>query len=297
MSKLEHIATFIAVVEENGFAAAARKKGLSTAAISRQIARLEATLSVQLLQRTTRQLTLTDLGAQYYHHCKNAVKQFTEAENAITGGKDEPAGLINITSSRYFAVKYLIPHLPEFMAAYPKLRINLELAERFPDLAQEGIDLLFGVSLEGPAGLVRRQVTTTRYVLCAAPAYLKKFGVPQTPKELSQHRYITHSIRKPANILTFKGGKEMYIEPILQLNDTRAMRECALKGMGIVKLHEYMVTSELENRRLIEVLPAYAEPQQPVYLYYQQTRYLPLKIRRFIDFYVPRIVKISKTTK
>jgi DNA-binding transcriptional LysR family regulator len=286
MSKLERISTFISVVEENGFAAAARKQGVSTAAVSRQVSRLEADLKAELLQRTTRQLSLTAIGANYYQQCKQALVGIDEAEKAIAGSLDEPTGELRVTSNRYSAMQYLIPHLPQFMALYPRLQVHLELAERFPDLAKENVDLLFGVSIEGPEELVRRQVATTRYVLCASPAYLEKHGFPKTPAELNKHFYITHSMRKPDNSVVFKGGKTVYVKPHLWLNDSGAMYECAIQGMGIVYLHNYIVADALKAGLLVEVLTEFSEGVQPIYLYYRQSKYLQPKIRRFIDFYV-----------
>lgn len=288
MGKLDRIAAFIAVVEENGFAAAARKQHVSTAAMSRQIMRLEAELNVQLLVRSTRQLTLTEIGAQYYQSCKKTLAELAEAEAIIAGSQNEAQGILNVTATRYFAMVYIIPYLAEFIAQNPKLMINLELAERFPNLAQENVDLIFGVSMEGPQELVRKRVATTRYVLCASPNYLKKYGTPEKPTDLNKHRYITHSMRNPNNAVTFKDNKTVYVEPFLLLNDSRALCECAIRGMGIIKLHEYIVTDALQNGELVEILREYQEPQLPVYLYYQQKRYLQPKIRRFIDFYSSR---------
>jgi DNA-binding transcriptional LysR family regulator len=285
MSKLEQIATFIAVVEANSFAAAARKRGVSAAAISRQLANLESSLGVHLLQRTTRQLLLTDIGKQYYQQCKNTLRALNEAEDLIADSHKEATGILHVISNRYFASNHLLPRLPEFMAANPKLRVHFELAERFPDLAKENIDILFGVSIEGPAELVRKRVATTRYKFCASPAYLKKYGIPKTPADLTKHRYITHSIRKPNNILTFTNDIQIQLEPVLLLNDASAMCECAIQGMGIVKLHDYMVNTALQKGQLVEVLTAFREPEISIYLYYQQSRYLQPKIRKFIDFY------------
>lgn len=286
MSKFERISAFIAVVEENGFAAAARKKNISTAAISRQVARLEAELGSQLLQRTTRQVSLTEVGEKYYESCKKAVEDLANAEIAITGSQSAATGILSVTSSRYFAFEYIMPRLSEFMRHNSKLKIKFELAERFPDLVNENIDILFGVSMEGgPQGLIRKRVSTTRYVLCASPNYFKKYGIPKIPSDLQKHLYITHSMRKPDNVLMFKNEKEIYVEPVLWLNDSLAMRECAIKDMGIVKLHDYVVTDALQNGDLIEILSDFQEPQQSVYLYYQQSRYLQPKIRHFIDFY------------
>jgi DNA-binding transcriptional LysR family regulator len=294
MSKLERLTSFICVIETNSFAAAARKQGVSVAAISRQITALEKELGAQLLQRSTRRLALTEIGRQYYQHCKEALQDLAEAESMIAQTHTEPSGVLHVTSSRYFAKKCLVPHLAEFMKIFPKITIKFELAERMPDLAAEGIDILFGVSTAGAPEWVGRRVATTRYVLCAAPKYLKKHGAPKAPADLTQHRYITHNMRKPANVITFKDNVEIYLEPVLWLNDTRAMLECALQGIGIVKLHEYEVAEAVAKKQLIEILSKYNEGEYPIYLYYQATRYLQPKIRCFIDFYLPKLPQ-SKT--
>jgi DNA-binding transcriptional LysR family regulator len=288
MSKLERITAFIAVVEANGFAAAARQQGVSTAAISRMVSNLEADLNTQLLKRTTRSVALTEVGATYYEQAKQALSDLNSAEQVITASMAEAAGLLRITSNRYFAINHLFPDLPQFMAENPKLRVQIELAERFPDLAQEKIDIIFGVSAEGPEELVRRRVGDTRYVLCASPAYLAEHGTPQVPADLIKHRYIAHSMRKPNNVLVFKNGQSVQVEPFLFLNDSRAMSGCAMKDMGIVGLHDYVVNEALANGQLIEVLAKFQEPIKTIYLYYEKSRYLQPKIRRFIDFYVER---------
>ncbi len=285
MSKFERINTFIKVIEENGFAAAARTLQVSPAAVSKQVTKLEKSLGVQLLKRNTRRLQLTEMGEQYYLTCKQALNQVLDIETLITWDQKEPNGILRITSNRYFAENYLLPRLAEFLAYYPKITLNLELAERFPDLSQEGIDILFGVSKLGSDDLICRKVTSTRYVLCASPSYLSQYGYPQIPADLKQHRYITHSMRQPANSLTFLQQQTIYIEPFLWLNDASAMLNCALQGLGIIKLHEYMVKEALATGKLIELLPQFNEPDLPVYLYYQPSRYLQPKIRCFIDFY------------
>lgn len=285
MSKLERIATFIMVVEENGFAAAARKQGISAAAVSKQISQLEKDLQTTLLQRTTRQIALTEIGIRYYQECKKALHDLAEAETAIAGSEDRVSGILTVISSRFFAVHHILPHLPEFVAKYPQLKLKLELAERFPNLAEEGIDLLFGTSLEGPEDLVRKRVAMTRYVVCGAPSYLAQYGTPQVPTDLCKHRYITHSMRRPDNIVHFKDDQKVCITPCLWLNDSRAMRECAIRGMGLIRLHHYVVADALLSGELVEVLAEYQRPEVPVYLYYQQSRYLNPKIRHFIDFY------------
>ena len=173
MSTLAQITAFISVVEEQGFAAAARKLGVSTAAISRQIAHLESELKAQLLRRSTRRLDLTEIGSQYYQHVKRTMVELHEAELAISS-QNEATGLLYVNTGRYYAMEYILPKLPEFMRLNPKLQIKLEFAERYSDFAQESIDIIFGSTLEHAPDLVQRRVGTTRFVLCASPAYLEQ---------------------------------------------------------------------------------------------------------------------------
>ncbi len=286
MNKLECITSFIAVIEENSFAGAAKKHRVSTAAISRQITALEQDLGAQLIIRTTRRLSLTEIGTEYYQQCKKTLADLQEAEEAVKGSQKEATGLLHVMSNRYFSEKMILPRLRSFMQQNPKCQIKLSVAERFPDLVTEEIDLILGVSLEGPPGLVQRKIATTRYVLCASPDYLKKQGTPNTPADLINHHYITHSMRVPDNVITFDDDQKIYIEPILFLNDALTMRDCALQGLGIVKLHDYMVNDDLKSKKLIEILPKYNRTQIPVFLYYQKKRYLQPKIRKFIDFFI-----------
>lgn len=285
MPHFSQISAFITVVEQNSFAAAARQLSVSTAAVSRQVARLEADLNVQLLYRTTRRVSLTEMGAEYYQQCKKVLEGLAEAERTISASQAMAKGTLSITSSRYFALQYLLPRLPKFMAQNPKLEIKLELAERFPDLEKEDIDLIFGMSMPKSLDLVQKRVADTRYVLCASPGYLKKYSSPKIPEDLRQHRYLTHSMRRPDNTIILKNNREMTVRPFLQINDSQGLRDCTIQGMGIVQLHDYMVSDALKDGRLIELLKDFSPSQQPVYLYYQQSRYLQPKIRRFIDFY------------
>jgi DNA-binding transcriptional LysR family regulator len=207
----------------------------------------------------------------------------------LKGSQSEPTGTLNITSNRHFANEYLIPYLAEFMELYPKLILNIELAERFPDFNSENVDILFGVSWEGSPDLVRKRVTTTRYVLCASPAYFKKHGTPKTPEELSNHNYITHSMRQPDNIILFRNDKKIYLKPMLFLNDCATMLECAIRGMGIVLLHNYIVRESIDKGLLIEILSEFQELEKPVFLYYKHQQYLQPKIRYCIDFFIKKL--------
>ncbi len=285
MNKLECITTFITVIEEMSFAKAAKKLKLSTPAVSRQITKLEQDLQVQLLSRTTRRLTLTELGQAYYQQCKKTLSDFIDAELMIKGNQKEAKGLLHVMCNRYFAETFILPRLPHFLAQNPNLQLKIDVAEKFPDLGQEGIDIIVGISMEGPPDLKRRQIASTRYILCASPDYLKKHGMPKTAQELRKHHYITHHMRVPDNIIQLDNNEEVIINPILWLNDSRLMRDCAIQGLGMVRLHDYILKQALDNKQLIEILPELHQKIIPVYLYYQPTRFVQPKIRNFIDFF------------
>ncbi len=286
MSTLAQITAFIDVVEEQSFAAAARKQGVSTAAISRQIAHLESALSVQLLERSTRRVNLTGIGLQYYQQVKKTISELHEAELAISDSHHEATGVLHINTGRYYAMEYILPRLPEFMQHNPKLKIKLEYAERYSDISKEGIDIIFGSSLQHPDTMVQRRMGSTRFLLCASEKYLEQYGTPKVPLDLNHHHYLTHSGRNPDNQITFKNHAPVFVNPILWVNDAQTLCECAIQGMGIVKLNYYIAAQALLDKRLIEILPEYSEPEKTLYLYYQQRRYLQPKIRKFIDFYL-----------
>jgi len=287
MSKLEQIQAFLKVIDENSFSVAAEKLFLSPAAISRQVANLEKHLRVQLINRTTRQLSLTFAGEQYYQQCKLALSQLNHAEATLTNRLPQPSGQLNITSNRYFAKQFLLPKLAAFLKKYPELQVELELAERFPNLLKENVHIIFGVSLDATKDLMRKTVMQTRYVLCGSPKYFKQQGMLKHPKELSAHRYITHSMRPNPTIIQFKQNMKVSVKPFLSLNDANSMRECAINGMGLVNLHDYMVEDDLAKHKLIAVLEKFQPAQQPVYLYYLANDYLSANVKAFLDFYLP----------
>lgn len=286
MNQFECINTFIAVIEENGFAAAGRKLKVSTAAISRQITALESYLGVVLLKRTTRKVMLTEVGLRYYEGCKQTLASLHATEMALKSSQQQANGQLHILSNRYFAEKFLIPHLNDFMQHNPLLTIKIQLAERFPDFSREDVDIAFGISMDGPDDLIRRQVVTTRYILCAAPSYLQKHSVIQTPYDLIKHNYITHTMRRPDNLIIVDDGLEILVNPVLWLNDSRAMCNAAISGLGLVRLHDYVVQDALANGTLCEILPQYHQQTVPVYLYYEKSRFLMPKIRKFIDYFI-----------
>jgi DNA-binding transcriptional LysR family regulator len=290
MNKFEKMRIFVQVVESNGFISAARKLSLSKASVSKQISHLEDQLKVALLRRTTRgTLQLTELGREYYLRCKKLISDFEDCEGFASSLNTEPQGNLRIVATRFFGESFIVPYLKEFMQLYPKIELNLELNERVPNLEKEEIDVLFALSLPGESNWIRKPISKTKYIFVASKEYLKKFGEPEQPEDLMRHVYIAHIMRKPHKIVDFGGGKTIGVQPQLILNDTRTMLKCALDGIGICRLHEYMVRDAIKDGKLVELYKTYNQQEVFVYLYYLESEFLAPKIRIFNDFFTAKI--------
>jgi DNA-binding transcriptional LysR family regulator len=291
MSKIDRMITFVEVIDSASFRAAAKKLKISTAAVSKQISTLENELGAELIKRTTRTLMLTDTGQAVYEQCKRLIKEIYELEALASDIQKEPSGKVKVVSANYFARLFIIPYLKEFYERYPKLTLDLALEERIPDFEKEGVDILIGMSMSGPMDSIQRKIATTCYVLCATPQYLKLHGVPKKLEDLKKHNYITHSIRRPNDVIVFADNKQVQVKPILYVNDTKAMVDAALQDLGIINVHEYAVRDALAKKELVELLPSFSKRTTPIYVCYRQSLKLPSKIRVFIDFVLEKMAK------
>lgn len=289
MDKLPHMRTFILAVENSSIVKAAQQLGITKAAASKRIIELETSLNTQLLHRTTRSLKLTEIGKSYYESLKKVFHALADAETIVSISQEKPVGTLKVMSHRHFGEKYIVKNIQEFMTLYPELKLDLELADRFPDLEAENIDIIFGIGQDGPDHLVRKKLTSVYHVLCATPTYLQKFGMPTMPEDLKNHRYITHSFRQPDNLLIFKNDKEIYVDFHIRINDAQAMLQCALQHVGFIKIYNYFIEDMLQTGELVEILKEYREPSKSIYLFYKQQKYIPVKIRSFIDFIYKKI--------
>ncbi|MDP1881061.1 MAG: LysR family transcriptional regulator [Parachlamydiaceae bacterium] len=288
MPDLSQLRTLVLTAELGSLAAVARKLGISSAAVSKQLTKLEEELGLQLLLRSTRKVELTEIGTDYCHQCRRIFEEVEAASALISQIKVIPNGVLNVVSGRHFATTYIVPHIKEFLLKYPKIELNLELAERVPDINTEAIDVLIGMSIPTTGDAIQKRIAITSYSLCASPNYLEQFGTPKKPDDLKNHRYITHSMRKPDNELVFH-DKTISITPFIRVNDTETMLNFALDGLGIVKLHHYVVKKYLEQGILKELLTDYNQSNIPIYVAYPQRRFIASKIRCFIDFITEKI--------
>jgi DNA-binding transcriptional LysR family regulator len=291
MNKLKTMKTFMLIVEEGSIVLAAKILGITKAAASKQLIDLEISLNTQLISRTTRSHKLTETGRLFYESLKKVFAALDEAESIVDDCYEQPIGTLRITSNRHFGEKYIVGNLREFSSLYPDLKIDLEFADRFPDLEKENIDILCGVEYEGHDDYVRKKIFSAYHILCASPEYLGNFGTPKKPEDLKRHRYITHSSRNPSNLLVFPNNKEIHLDFHLRLNDARIMLECALQGLGIIKIFNYHIEEEINSGKLIEILKSYREPEKEIYIYYQQQKFLPKKTRLFLDFLYKKVSK------
>lgn len=285
-ARLDHMRTFLAVCDGGSIAAAGRALSVSAAAVSKQISALERSLETTLLERTTRRLVLTPAGVLFRDHAIRTLRLLETSESEyLSRIRDEPSGVLRVVAARWLAEYALVPKLGAFLGRYPGIDLELELAERFPDMEQENVDLIFGMSMTGSNGLVRRSLGRTAYWLCAAPDYLERHGVPRTPDQLGDHRLITH-LTRPQQQSFLRDGRRLMMRSPLRLNDTGAIISAVRQGLGLAWLHHYMVCDQIETGRLCRVMPEWERPPMTVDLFYRSSgRGLPA-LRHFIDFAV-----------
>jgi len=291
MRNLNNVETFILVVETNSFTRAAKVRGISRAAVSKQVRQLEDDLGVVLLMRSTREIVITTEGQIVYDGCRQIIDSVTEVEAVLSGLKDEPAGLLSVVSGPVFTNKYIIPYLAEFIERYPKIHLKLDLRHLMPNMIEEKVDVVVGVYGVAPPDAIQRSVIQTRRIMCASPTYLKKIGPPKKTADLLKHSLIIHPIHPNDSSIILKGGKQLNYMPAIIINDQLAIKRCALNDMGIAYIQYHVVEQELKDGTLVEVLQDYMEKKDSIsiFLYYLQRRYLHSKIRVFIDFIVNNI--------
>lgn len=292
MNLYNQMMAFIAVVEENSFTRAAEKLNVTTTAISKQIKQLENHVGQQLLDRNTRKVKITEIGQRFYDHCKRVEQETKAAEAFIQSQSEEPQGRLRIRCAIMFAKVYLIKHLQEFRERYPLIQVEIDLADRIPDMEREEFDIVAGFKMrpEIDLQLRHRKLLSTRYLLCASKSYLEKYGTPRTPTDLKQHCFINHPLRQPINLINFKDGTQIYTKPPeIVINELDALIGICCDGAGILLVCDIQVSHLLKTGKLIQLLPNYPLEELSVYLFYRHSEYEQRKVRCFIDFVLEKI--------
>lgn len=291
--RFEDIRTFVAVVQANSFATAADRLGLAKSAVSRRVRDLENRLGAQLLNRTTRQLSLTYTGAEFYVRCMQLLSDLQEAEDIAAQGSATPVGILRVSGPMSFGVHCLAPVLGEFLAAYRRLTIDLDLNDRQVDLVNDGFDLAVRISRLQDSSLIAQPITPIRHATCASPAYLRQYGIPETPDDLIEHQGLAYSNVDDRLHWQFQDPVSGELQSVdvpcaLRINNGDAMREAAIMGCGIAVLPTFIIHNAVMNRQLQVILSEYMRAPISLHAAYPSGRHLPAKVRVFIDFLLAR---------
>jgi DNA-binding transcriptional LysR family regulator len=290
MQTLALIESFVRSAEAGSFSAAARKLGVTPAAVSKNVATLEAQLGVRLFQRTTRSLALTEPGARFLRDAASGLSTLQTAMESLSDTRERPAGVLRVSMPPLFGRSYILPALGPFLARYPDVTAEWHFDNRQVDLVSEGFDAAIGASLELGSGVVARELARAQLVAVATPGYLKRHPVPKRPEDLSQHDGIMMRSPRTGRVRTWtfrsSSGAEAAFElrPRIVFNDMEAVCHAALAALGIGIIGMPDVVEHLERGDLVRVLPKWHSDAGGIYLYFSSQKLLPAKTRAFVDF-------------
>ena len=285
---INHIANFVRVAEARGFTAAARLQGISTAAVSKSVTRLENRLGVKLLNRNTRSVSLTDDGEMYYLRCRDVLSDLEHAEAAVTRASVSPRGKLRVQAPMGLGRRVVMPSLSALTRRYPLLSIDMDLSDRTPDLAVEGIDAMLRVGPPADTRVIARELSRIHFVTCASPAYLQAHGAPQTPADLVRHNCLAYVVPQTGRYHEWEfddRGRRLHYDPVgtLNVNSAEALLDAVLSGAGIARVASFVAADEVRKGRLQLVLAGYIAPGPHIYLVYLQNRHLSPRVRVFAD--------------
>lgn len=291
--RFESMSLLIAVVDAGSFSAAARQLGVPLPTVSRKISELEAYLHTRVLQRSTRQLSLTEAGQSYVAACRRILEEIGEAERAVSGEYAAPKGDLVITTPIVFGRLHVLPVVTQFLKTYPEINIRVVLSDRLVHLLEEHVDIAIRVGELPDSSLVAARVGSIRRIVCASHAYLKAQGNPATPQDLSNHQCITFDGLTSAKAWSFLTGKSEIVIPIksrLIVNTAEAAIAAAVNGLGLTRVLSYQVADIVRNNKVAIVLQDYEPAEWPIHLVHAGQGLLPLKVRAFLDFAKPRLI-------
>lgn len=296
MDKFASMHAFIQVVESGGFAAAARKMGVSRSTVNKLVINLEDELKVQLLQRSTRQVNPTPTGLAYYERCLNILAEITAAENELAQLQSEPKGTLKINAPMSFGTLYLGKAIARFINQYPELQVQLTLDDRLIDPLAEGYDVTIRIAQpETSSSLVYQAIAPISRLLCAAPSYLEKRGIPDHPQDLSNHSCLHYGHLVAGNQWLLLNQEQEYsvtVKGVLCSNNGEVLQDAAIAGLGIALLPRFIIQSAIEQGTLAIVLPDYQPPEIYLCLVYPLNRHLNTKVKLFRQFCSSELTRI-----
>ncbi|MFC3625797.1 LysR family transcriptional regulator [Vogesella amnigena] len=285
MDVFKQLETFVSVVNLGSLSAAARQEQVVPAIIGRRLDALEHRLGAKLLVRTTRSISLTQEGSAFYEDCLRILAELEEAESAIASGSGRARGQLRVSAPAGFGRQHVAPHVASFLRKHPDLRVALDLSDRLVDLARDRIDCAIRISDLADSSLIAVRLAENRRVVVASPAYLARRGTPKTLDDLAQHDCLSLG-ESQSRGWTFKVGGELVnlkVRGALECNDGAVLHDWALQGLGLTWRSMWEVKDDIGEGRLVTVLDKYSSPDYPVYAVMAQRRYLPGRVRLFIE--------------
>ncbi|MBD8874995.1 LysR family transcriptional regulator [Roseibium polysiphoniae] len=287
MDKISTLSSFVAAVDLGSFSAAANSLGISQPAVSQQVRALERQLGARLLNRTTRRLATTEAGERYYIHARDILERLAEADQSVRRFDDEMTGCLSIGAAPGFSEGLLADFFIGFQKRNPKLCLNLSLSDNFQDLIHEGLDVAIRLGDIRDDRLIVKKLGLAERGLAASPEYLDTHGRPQVPEDLVRHRYLLYSQLQTGHDvpLTSTEGERrtVRITPTLRANNSSLLRRAALAGLGIGLAQNWLLDPLVKEGQLEYVLPEWSYAPQPVHAVYPSNRYIPLKVRHFVE--------------
>jgi DNA-binding transcriptional LysR family regulator len=288
MDKLRAMATFVRIVEGGSLTAAAGALNASLPSVVRSLASLENELDVRLMNRTTRRISLTDEGREYYERCRRVLADVDEAEAALSARRVAPKGRLRITAPVLFGRLHVAPAATEFIARHPAVEVDLLLLDRMVDLLEEGIDIGVRIGKLPDSSLVAIPVGETRRVVCASPAYLKRAGTPKSPADLATQRCVNFNGLAPGREWRFAAGT-CKVNAAFATNQVEAALEACTRGVGIGQFLSYQAQALLAEGRLKRVLREFEPAPLPIQAIYPHARLLSSNVRSFVHWLMPRL--------
>ncbi|MCK5728796.1 MAG: LysR family transcriptional regulator [Methylococcales bacterium] len=298
MDKLISMNVFTRVARLESFANAARDLGISRAMVTKHVMQLESQLDTRLFNRTTRSLSLTEAGNSYLERCIQVLQAIDDMEMAITHLQTEPRGTLKVGSPPVIGAVHIAHALAEFLLDHPELSGDMSLKTTIGDSMDEGLDIAIHLGKLNDSSLVARKLASSPLVICASPDYLKKNGIPKKPDALSNHSCLINWALPPRNLWYFSCGKtikQIKVRGRMQSNVADPIRIAAINGLGLLMLPRYIVGNDIKKGKLQVVLAQYSPPPLDIYALYPHRKYLPTKVRLFLNFLEPWLQKKLNT--
>lgn len=295
MDRLSSISAFVQVAERLSFVAAGRALGVSASAVGKSVARLEESLGVRLFQRTTRQVSLTEEGAEFHRRCRRILDDLRDAEQTLSGAALTPRGRLRI-SLPTIGYRFLLPIIPEFLGCYPDVDLDLDCNDRLVDVVDDGFDAVIRSGPLTDSSLMAKRLGPFRFMLCAAPSYLERRGWPQTPKDLEDHDCLRFRFPSTGKLEIWRLAGAEGVNPFhgrapFVCNNMEALRGAALAGLGIAYMPDFLTCDAIKNGTLRSLLEDYLVEPGQFSILWPSSRHLSSKLRVFVDFISDRLFR------